>query len=72
MEEVKDTAVVAPEQIAAVVAVVTAAFGLTVTVIVVAAPAQVFAVGVTIYCTVPADVPELVNACAIDEPLPAA
>ena len=63
---------VAPEQIVAVVAVVTTGLGLTVTVIVDAVPAQPFAVGVTIYCTVPAVVPALVNVCAIEEPLPAA
>ena len=65
-------AVLVPEQIVAVVAVVTTGLGLTVTVIVEAVPVQPLAVGVTIYCTVPAVVPAFVNVCAIDEPLPAA
>ena len=72
VEEVSEMAVVAPEQIIAVGKVVTTGLGLTVTVIVEVVPVQLFAVGVTIYCTVPDVVPAFVNVCAIDEPLPAA
>jgi hypothetical protein len=62
-------------QIAAVLAVVTAGVGLTVTVMVYGAPGHVVLavdVGVTIYCTVPAvALLGLVNVCAIVAPDPA-
>jgi hypothetical protein len=62
-------------QMAAVLAVVTAGVGLTVTVIVYGAPGHVVLavdVGVTIYCTVPAvELLGLFNVCAIVLPDPA-
>lgn len=43
--------------------------GLTVMATLLVEPEQLFAVGVTIYVAVPADVPELDNVCAIVAPL---
>jgi hypothetical protein len=63
--------VVTPEQIVAVAALVTAGAGFTVTVIVNVAPTQepVVAVGVTLYCTVPAAVLlGLVSTWLMEEP----
>jgi hypothetical protein len=45
--------------------------GFTVMVTVIGVPEHPFAVGVTVYVTVPAEVPEAVSACAMVDPLPA-
>jgi hypothetical protein len=60
-----------PEQIPCELGVAVAdGIGFTVTVAVIADPAQVPAVGVIVYTAVPAVVPVAVSVCAIEEPEP--
>jgi hypothetical protein len=65
---VKGILTVPPLQIVAEVALVTLGNGFTVTVAVIAAPGQAFAVGVIVYVAVPIAAAVVLNVCAIVDP----
>ena|ERR1035437_7779038 len=66
---VKGILTVAPLQIVAVLALVIAGFGFTVTVAIIAAPVQPFT-GVIVYVAVPGLAPIVVNVCVMFAPAP--